>query len=52
MSLSTTMNNPLILSISGESGGGQLLRSSLSLALITGRAFRMTNIRGKRPKPG
>ena len=41
-----------ILSISGESGGGQLLRSSLSLALVTGRAFRMTNIRGKRPKPG
>lgn len=44
--------NTFILSISGESGGGQLLRSSLSLALVTGRAFRMTNIRGKRPKPG
>lgn len=44
--------NTSILSISGESGGGQLLRSSLSLALVTGRAFRMTNIRGKRPKPG
>lgn len=44
--------NTSILSISGESGGGQLLRSSLSLALVTERAFRMTNIRGKRPKPG
>jgi RNA 3'-terminal phosphate cyclase (ATP) len=44
--------NTSILSISGESGGGQLLRSSLSLSLVTGRAFRMTNIRGKRPKPG
>jgi RNA 3'-terminal phosphate cyclase (ATP) len=44
--------NTSILCISGESGGGQLLRSSLSLALVTGRAFRMTNIRGKRPKPG
>ena len=44
--------NTSILSISGESGGGQLLRSSLSLALVTGRAFRITNIRGKRPKPG
>lgn len=44
--------NTSILSISGESGGGQLLRSSLSLALVTGRAFRMTKIRGKRPKPG
>jgi len=41
-----------ILQISGEVGGGQLLRSSLSLALVTGQAFRITNIRGKRPKPG
>lgn len=41
-----------ILQISGDSGGGQLLRSSLSLAMITGRPFRMTSIRGKRPKPG
>ena len=41
-----------ILQISGDSCGGQLLRSSLSLAMITGLPFRMTNIRGKRPKPG
>lgn len=41
-----------ILQISGESGGGQLLRSSLSLSLVTGQPFRMTDIRGKRPKPG
>lgn len=41
-----------ILQISGEAGGGQLLRSSLSLSLVTGQPFRMTNIRGKRPKPG
>jgi len=41
-----------ILQISGESGGGQLLRSALSLSLVTGQPFRMTNIRGKRPKPG
>ncbi len=41
-----------ILQISGESGGGQLLRSSLSLSLVTGQPFRMVNIRGKRPKPG
>jgi len=40
------------LQLSGESGGGQLLRSALSLSLATGRAFRMTQIRGKRPKPG
>ncbi|OYW18400.1 MAG: RNA 3'-phosphate cyclase [Planctomycetales bacterium 12-60-4] len=41
-----------MLQISGDTGGGQLLRSSLSLSLVTGRPFRMTNIRGKRPKPG
>jgi RNA 3'-terminal phosphate cyclase (ATP) len=49
---STAMKNPTILEISDESGGGKLLRSALSLALVTGTAFRMTNIRGKRPKPG
>lgn len=41
-----------ILQISGDSGGGQLLRSSLSLSVVTGQAFRMTNIRGRRLKPG
>lgn len=39
--------------IDGSEGGGQLLRSSLSLSLITGQRFRMTDIRGaRRPKPG
>ena len=46
-----TKSSP-ILQISGDSGGGQLLRSSLSLSLATGQPFRMTSIRGKRPKPG
>lgn len=46
------MKSTPILQISGESGGGQLLRSSLSLSLATGQPFRMTNIRGKREKPG
>lgn len=36
---------------SGE-GGGQILRTALSLAMITGQAFRIDNIRAKRPKPG
>jgi RNA 3'-terminal phosphate cyclase (ATP) len=36
---------------SGE-GGGQILRSSLSLSLATGKAFRIENIRGKRERPG
>lgn len=33
-------------------GGGQVLRSSLTLALITGRSFTLTNIRRRRTKPG
>jgi RNA 3'-terminal phosphate cyclase (ATP) len=36
---------------SGE-GGGQILRSSLALAMIAGRAFHMRNIRAGRAKPG
>ena len=33
-------------------GGGQILRSALSLAVCTGQAFRITRIRGGRLKPG
>src|SRR5438270_9701201 len=33
-------------------GGGQILRSSLTLALLTGQAFRLRNIRAKRSRPG
>jgi RNA 3'-terminal phosphate cyclase (ATP) len=33
-------------------GGGQILRTSLSLSLVTGKAFRIDNIRAGRPKPG
>jgi len=33
-------------------GGGQVLRSALSLSLMTGKAFRMKHIRAKRSKPG
>lgn len=33
-------------------GGGQILRTALALSLITGQAFRIDNIRAKRPKPG
>lgn len=33
-------------------GGGQILRTSLTLSMITGQAFRMTNIRAGRAKPG
>ena len=33
-------------------GGGQVLRNAVALSLITGQPFQITNIRGKRPKPG
>lgn len=33
-------------------GGGQILRSSLALAMITQRPIRVTNIRARRAKPG
>lgn len=33
-------------------GGGQVLRSSLALALITGKPFHLRNIRARRSKPG
>jgi RNA 3'-terminal phosphate cyclase (ATP) len=33
-------------------GGGQVLRNACALSLITGDAFRVTNVRGKRAKPG
>ncbi len=42
------------LSIDGSlgEGGGQVLRTSLTLALITGRPFTLNNIRQRRAKPG
>ena len=33
-------------------GGGQVVRNACALSLITGEPFRITNIRGKREKPG
>jgi RNA 3'-terminal phosphate cyclase (ATP) len=33
-------------------GGGQILRTSLALSLVTGHAFRIQNIRAGRAKPG
>ena len=42
----------LVLDGSEGEGGGQILRSALSLSLVTGRPFRMENIRARRPAPG
>jgi RNA 3'-phosphate cyclase len=33
-------------------GGGQVLRTSLALSLITGKSFHLRNVRAKRAKPG
>jgi RNA 3'-terminal phosphate cyclase (ATP) len=45
---------PGMLEIDGSSGegGGQILRTSLSLSAITGKPFKMINIRKKRNRPG
>lgn len=43
-----------MLSIDGSygEGGGQIIRTSLALSLITGKAFRAFNVRAGREKPG
>lgn len=43
-----------MLTIDGSTGegGGQILRTSLSLAMVTGQPVRIEHIRAKRPKPG
>lgn len=44
--------NSIILDGSRGEGGGQALRSSLTLSMLTGKPFLMDNIRAKRAKPG
>lgn len=43
-----------MISIDGSmgEGGGQVLRTSLALSMVTGQPFRIDNIRAGRPKPG
>ena len=43
-----------MLTIDGSQGegGGQILRSALALSLVTGKPFRIENIRARRKKPG
>lgn len=43
-----------MLTIDGSfgEGGGQIIRSSLALSLITGKPFRIYNVRARRDKPG
>lgn len=42
----------IIIDGSEGEGGGQVLRTSLSLSAITGKPLRIENVRGKRKKPG
>ena len=46
------MSYPIELDGSFGEGGGQILRSSLALALLTGKAFHLRNVRAGRAKPG
>lgn len=47
-------NQNEIIQIDGSEGegGGQILRSALTLSMITGQGFQIRNLRAKRPKPG
>ncbi len=46
------MRDVLVIDGSYGEGGGQVLRTSLSLSAITGRPLRLVNIRAARRKPG
>jgi RNA 3'-terminal phosphate cyclase (ATP) len=50
--LSSASARPVILDGSHGEGGGQILRTALSLSLLTGRPFKITKIRANRDKPG
>ncbi|SFR35113.1 RNA 3'-terminal phosphate cyclase [Halogeometricum limi] len=41
-----------MLELDGRDGGGQLVRTAVSMSALTGRAVRMRNVRGDRPSPG
>lgn len=45
-------SGPIHIDGSTGEGGGQILRTSLSLSMITGQPVRIEHIRAKRPKPG
>lgn len=46
------MADEILIDGSVGEGGGQILRTALTLSLLTGTPFCMTNIRSRRPNPG
>ena len=51
---SASSSTPRLVTLDGSKGegGGQILRTALTLALLTGRPFRIVKIRANRDKPG
>jgi RNA 3'-terminal phosphate cyclase (ATP) len=47
-----TKRDCLLIDGSEGEGGGQLLRTSLALSMVTGKPFEMIHVRAKRPNPG
>jgi RNA 3'-terminal phosphate cyclase (ATP)/RNA 3'-terminal phosphate cyclase (GTP) len=41
-----------LILIDGSEAGGQLVRTACALSAITGKPFKITNVRGARPNPG
>jgi hypothetical protein len=52
MSIQTPIDQPTAINGAFGEGGGQILRTSLSLAMCTGHAIHITAIRAGRAKPG
>ena len=46
------MTDAIVIDGSAGEGGGQILRTSLALSLVTGKPFRIERIRAGRKKPG
>lgn len=50
--MSAFLSGEVLIDGSHGEGGGQILRTAVSLSAVTGRALRIENIRAGRPKPG